>query len=122
MTTSPHRLRVLVAGAGGFGKEHLGRLAGRPDVKIAGVADANPARLAAVRAGFGVAECLTDSLRLIDSVEADAIIIATPAVSHVEIAVRALGRTSLSCWRNRSRHQRAPPSRCSTPRAAPRGS
>ena len=52
MTTSPHRLRVLVAGAGGFGKEHLGRLAGRPDVKIAGVADANPARLAAVRAGF----------------------------------------------------------------------
>jgi len=92
MTTSPHRLRVLVAGAGGFGKEHLGRLAGRPDVKIAGVADANPARLAAVRAGFGVAECLTDSLRLIDSVEADAIIIATPAVSHVEIAVRALGR------------------------------
>src|SRR5208282_936505 len=30
--------------------------------------------------------------RLIDSVEADAIIIATPAASHVEICVRALGR------------------------------
>jgi predicted dehydrogenase len=92
MATSPHPLRVLVAGAGAFGREHLSRLTKRSDAKIVGVADANPAALEAVRAGFGVAECLTDPLRMIDAAEADAIIIATPAASHVEIAVRALGR------------------------------
>lgn len=90
---TPHRLvRVLLAGAGAFGKEHLSRLIKRPDVKVAGVADANPAALESIRAGFGVEECLTDPLRLIDAVEADAIIIATPGVSHVEIGVRALKR------------------------------
>jgi predicted dehydrogenase len=59
---------------------------------VAGVADANPAALEPIRAGFGLEECLTDPLRLIDAVEADAIIIATPGVSHVEIGVRALKR------------------------------
>ena len=36
--------------------------------------------------------CHADPLRLIDEVEADAIVIATPAASHVEICARALGR------------------------------
>jgi Oxidoreductase family, NAD-binding Rossmann fold len=91
MATSLHPLRVLVARAGAFGREHLSRLTKRPDAKVVGVADADPLALEAVRAGLGGAECLTDPLRMIDSVEADAIIIATPAASHVEIAVRALG-------------------------------
>ncbi len=56
------------------------------------MADANPAALEPIRASLGVAECLTDPLQLIDVVEADAIIVATPAVSHVEIAVRALAK------------------------------
>jgi predicted dehydrogenase len=92
LTTSPRPIRVLLAGAGAFGKAHLSRLTNRSDVKVAGVADANPAALEPIRAGFGVEECLTDPLRLIDAVEADAIIIATPGVSHVEIGVRALSR------------------------------
>lgn len=92
LATSRRPIRVLVAGAGAFGREHLSRLIKRPDVKVAGVADANPAALDPIRAGFGVEECLTDPLRLIDAVEADAIIIATPGVAHVEIGVRALER------------------------------
>ena len=92
LATSRRPIRVLVAGAGAFGREHLSRLIKRPDVKVAGAADANPAALDPIRAGFGVEECLTDPLRLIDAVEADAIIIATPGVSHVEIGVRALER------------------------------
>jgi predicted dehydrogenase len=92
MSTSPHPLRVLVAGAGAFGREHLSRLTKRPDAKVVGVADADPLALEAIRAGLGGAECLTDALRMIDSVEADAIIIAAPAAAHVEIAVRALER------------------------------
>src|SRR6202044_3491048 len=90
--TSSRPLRVLLAGLGAFGKEHLRRLTERSDVKVVGVADANPAALEPIRATLGGAECLADPLRLIDAVEADAVIVATPAASHVEISVRALGR------------------------------
>ena len=90
--TSSRPLRLLLAGLGAFGKEHLSRLTERSDVKVVGVADANPAALEPMRASFGAAECLTDPLQLIDVAEADAIIVATPAASHVEISVRALSR------------------------------
>jgi hypothetical protein len=83
---------LLLAGLGAFGKAHLSRLTERSDVEVVGVADANPAAIEPIRARLGVAECLTDPLRLIEMVEADAIIVATPAVSHVEISVRALSR------------------------------
>ena len=92
MATPSLPVRVLIAGAGAFGKEHLARLSKRPDVNIVGVADTNPAALEAIRSGLGGAQRLTDPLRLIDDAEADAIIIATPAASHVEICLRALGR------------------------------
>jgi predicted dehydrogenase len=90
--TSSRPLRVLLAGLGAFGKEHLRRLTERSDVKVVAVADANPAALEPIRASLGGAECLTDPVRLIDAVEADAVIVATPAASHVEISVRALSR------------------------------
>jgi predicted dehydrogenase len=92
MPTAYAPIRVLVAGAGAFGREHLDRLAGRSDVKVVGVADTDPAALERIRSRHGVVNCLADPSRLIDDVEADAIIIATPAASHVEICVRALGR------------------------------
>jgi predicted dehydrogenase len=85
-------VRVLVAGAGAFGREHLDRLALRPDVSVVGVADLNPVALAPIPSRFGAAECLTDPLRMIDRVEAHAVIVATPAHSHIEICARALGR------------------------------
>lgn len=85
-------VRVLVAGVGAFGREHLLRLAGRSEAIVAGVADASPAALELVRSRHGLINCHADPLRLIDEVEADAIVIATPAASHVEIGARALGR------------------------------
>ena len=103
---------------GAFGREHLSRLIERSDVKVVGVADTNVAAFEPIRASLGVAECLTDPLRLIDAVEADAIIVATPAVSHVEISVRALAETSLCCSRSPLRRQRDPPSHSLRPRAA----
>ncbi len=99
-------LRILVAGAGGFGREHLARLAGRADVTVVGVADPDPAALELVRQRRGVARCLGDPLRLIDETEADAIIIAAPGAAHVEICVAALGRNLcvlLRQWRARPR-------------------
>ena len=92
MLASSTPVRVLVAGAGAFGREHLDRLAGRSDVSLVGVADTNPAALKPIKSRYGVANCITDPLRLIDDVDADAIIIATPAGSHVEICVHALIR------------------------------
>jgi predicted dehydrogenase len=79
------------------------------------VADVNPAALEPIRATLGVAECLTDPLQLIDVVEADAIIVATLAVSHVEIGVRALAKNLSSVARE---------ARCAVSdirRSAPRG-
>jgi predicted dehydrogenase len=85
-------LRLLVAGAGAFGGEQLARRGGRADVVVVGVADPDPAALDRVRQRHGAATYHADPLRLIDGVEADALIIAAPAASHVEICVAALGR------------------------------
>jgi predicted dehydrogenase len=90
--TAASPLRVLVAGAGAFGTEHLARLAGRPDVIVSGIADIDAAALEAVGTRFPRARCFADSLRLIEEVEADAIVVATPAASHVSIGTRALER------------------------------
>jgi predicted dehydrogenase len=85
-------VRVLVAGAGAFGREHLDRLAARSDIAMVGVADTNPAALALVQSRYGAIARRSDPLGLIDEAEADAIIVATPAVSHVELCTRALAR------------------------------
>jgi predicted dehydrogenase len=92
MSDRQKTLRVLVAGAGAFGAEHLARLAGRADVTIAGVADTDPAARDRAGARAPGAKLLADPLRLIDDVEADAIIIASPAATHVEIGLKALER------------------------------
>jgi predicted dehydrogenase len=83
---------VLVAGAGAFGREHLARLVARSDAIVVGIADADPAALAWVRERHRVIDCHADPMRLIDAGEADAIVVATPAASHVAIAARALAR------------------------------
>ena len=92
MATSSLPVRILVAGLGAFGKDHLRRLARRSDVTIAGVADTNPAAFEPISAALGGVKVSTDPLRLIDEVEADAIVVATPAASHVEISMAALAR------------------------------
>lgn len=92
MATSSFPVRILIAGAGAFGKEHLTRLSKRPDVTIVGVADTNPAALEAIGSELGGAQRRTDPVRLIEEAEADALVIATPAASHAEICLHALGR------------------------------
>ena len=84
-------LRVLVAGAGPFGQEHLMRLAARADVTLVGIADPDAGARQRACERFGVEDCLADALQLIDAIAADAIIVATPAASHVAISAHALG-------------------------------
>jgi predicted dehydrogenase len=90
MQSSLAHIRLLVAGAGQFGREHLERLVGRSDARVVGAADSNPEALALVRARYGVETCTADPLRLIDETSADAIVVATSAASHVEICAHAL--------------------------------
>jgi predicted dehydrogenase len=92
VATAATPLHVLVAGTGAFGAEHLARLAGRPDVIVSGIADIDAAALERAGSRSPLAKRFADSLRLIEEVEADAIVVATPAATHVEIGLKALER------------------------------
>lgn len=83
-------LRVLVAGAGAFGQEHLRTLAQMDGVVVVGVADINgdAARRAAEK--FGTARRDTDAARLIDQTRPDGVVVATPGDTHVALARHAL--------------------------------
>jgi len=83
-------LRVLVAGAGLFGREHLARLVGRSHTKVVGVADISANALAEIGSRYAVANVAADPFAMIAQTPADAVILATPADSHVEICLRAL--------------------------------
>lgn len=92
MSEGQPKLRVLVAGAGAFGAEHLARLAGRADVVVTGVADTDPAALERAGSRAPPARLFADPLQLIEEVEAEAVIVASPAATHVEIGLKALER------------------------------
>ena len=84
------RMRILVAGAGLFGREHLRLLAARDDVAIVGVADAVAASAEAAAARFGVGACDTDTIALFDRTRPDGLVVATPGETHVRLATHAL--------------------------------
>jgi len=86
------RVRVAVAGAGTFGREHLQRLAAMPAVEIAGVADTNRESAEAAAAQFNIARAETDARELIARAKPDGLIIATPGPTHVPLALEALKR------------------------------
>lgn len=86
------KLRIAVAGAGAFGREHLASLALRDDVVIAGVADPSAAVTDFALASFGVKEAFADPVAMLDAVRPDGLIVATPGHTHVAIATAALAR------------------------------
>ncbi|MBL8582758.1 MAG: Gfo/Idh/MocA family oxidoreductase [Rhizobiaceae bacterium] len=81
-------MKVLVAGGGAFGREHLRTLAAL-EVECA-VADLRPEALAALRAEFALADVDTDMLSLVKRFRPDGIVVATPAASHEALATEAL--------------------------------
>ncbi len=85
-------VRLVVAGAGAFGSEHV-RIASRMDgVDLAGVADINATAAKDAARQFGVADWATDAADLVRQIRPDGLIVATPAVTHVPIAAAALER------------------------------
>jgi len=86
------KLRIAVAGAGLFGREHIRTLAAIDDVIIAGIADPGEAARSAVAARHGIALAVADVTELLDRTKPDGLVIATPGQTHVPIATLALGR------------------------------
>ena len=86
------RTRVAILGAGYWGSNHVRTFAGQPRAQLVAVCD--PSRRALERAALVAAGArLTENLDdVLDGDAVDAVVIATPAASHVELACRALAR------------------------------
>jgi predicted dehydrogenase len=78
------RLRLAVVGVGSVGRHHARILAAMPDVDLVGVADIKPERAQEVAANYNTA-AFTSASDLLGRV--DAVSIATPTVSHVDVAL-----------------------------------
>lgn len=82
-------MKILVAGAGLFGREHMALLAPQGVAIVA----ADPVQAAAdqARDTFG-ATAGTDAVALMDTARPDGVIIAAPAAAHLPLAAAALAR------------------------------
>ena len=77
-------LRVAVIGVGHLGQHHARLLASIEGVELVGICDTNPSRAAEITAKFG-GESFGDVRDLLRRV--DAVTIAAPTISHVELAL-----------------------------------
>ena len=81
------KLRVVVIGAGVFGRHHLRILSQSPLAELAGVADLDPARASAAGAEYGcsVVASIADLTG-----KADAAVVAVPTSAHAEVGCALL--------------------------------
>jgi predicted dehydrogenase len=86
------KLRIAVAGAGLFGREHIRTLAGMDGVEIAGIAEPNEAGRKKVAADHGIGLAVAGVAELLDRARPDGLVIASPGHTHVAIAKLALER------------------------------
>jgi predicted dehydrogenase len=84
------RVRLVVAGAGSFGCEHLRVLATLKDVSVVGVADVVEAAAERARQRFGPLETGADAALLVSRLRPDGVVIATPGAAHLALAGHAL--------------------------------
>ncbi len=82
-------IRVAVVGVGHLGQHHARLLAAMPGVELVGVVDTRPDRAAEIGAKYGVPS-FVDAGQVLDRV--DAVSVAVPTASHVEVARRFLER------------------------------
>lgn len=84
-------MKILVAGGGAFGKEHLKTLSAIGDVTLA-VAEFRASELELLGTMFRLAERDADAFALIERFQPDGIVVATPASAHAPLAIAALER------------------------------
>ena len=83
-------VRIAVAGAGAFGREHLRVLSGMSGVSIVGVADVNSGAAQAAAERFGAGTAAIDAVEMIERLRPDGFIVATPGQTHVALTSAAL--------------------------------
>ena len=84
------RVRVAVVGYGYWGSKHVRVLSSMPDVAVS-VVDGDVARLREAASHYPSVEMTTTDLdAVLDRV--DAVVVATPPVTHAEVGLRALQR------------------------------
>lgn len=84
-------MKILVAGGGAFGKEHLKTLTAIGGLTLA-VAEPRHDELAALRRTFGLMDGDADAFALLERFQPDGIVVATPAKAHAPLATAALER------------------------------
>jgi predicted dehydrogenase len=85
------KVRLVVAGAGAFGREHLRGLSRMAGVELVGIADVNAAVAEDAATRYGAADRDTDATALTSRLRPDGLIVATPGPTHVALADHALG-------------------------------
>ena len=84
-------IKVAVVGIGKMGLSHLSMIRAHPQVDVVGVCDSIGYVLDVLGKYTGLAT-FTDYTKMLDSVDADAVLIATPTSSHVTLVRAALER------------------------------
>jgi predicted dehydrogenase len=88
-----HPINLAIFGAGRWGVHLIRNFHQHPDCKIVAIADSNPDRLQAVKERFQLPETLqflTDETSVWNLPNLDAVVIATPAVTHFPLISAAL--------------------------------
>lgn len=88
MTRGAPPIRVAVLGAGSWGINHVRVLAGEPRCRVAVVAEPDPSKRPRI-AELTPAEWTASSEAVLRAPDIDAVVIATPAQGHVELAIAA---------------------------------
>jgi len=86
MSDSTRRLALAVIGAGHFGRFHVLKTTANPRLRLVGLADADPARAAAIAAEAGTTVLTTEEA----IARAEAIVVAAPTRFHHDLALSAL--------------------------------
>jgi len=84
-------LRVGLIGLGSMGRNHLRVLGGLAGVRLAAIADPDPAALAAATATSG-AQAFAEPMAMLAEADLDAVVIAAPTTSHLALTLAAIER------------------------------
>jgi predicted dehydrogenase len=84
------KVRVAVVGAGSWGRNHVRTVAGMAEAELAAVCDVDAKRLGQVRRQFPSVRVTPRLDEALDG--ADAVVVATPAIHHAEVATAAIER------------------------------
>jgi len=83
-------IRLGVVGLRNIGKGHVKRALALKGVEVVAVADADPDRLAAVKAEFGLKYAYTSASELFADRDVDGVVLAVPNHLHAPLAIEAL--------------------------------